>query len=814
MTGNCPSAGDFSKLLATLQGDDDDPFIRAVRLHHIFDLQLLVDHVKTHPLFESISHLWHPPLPGPPEVSLDPDTSLDATLSPRITSSLDGTSQSSGGENQLDSIQQVSPSSSLKITWPVLREGLLADDPINLTADPSNFHSLHDTTSIPAHTSEDAEDVQDDVDEDGTNSQASPLQPFPQLRTQEQDQEVNPHPDTATNSISEAKVGDTNSSDLNLKGESEDVEIWNPWIPRPADGPMYASESLASRLPNPYSPQPALSHHLESARDFQSLQCISSVDSQPKLEENLLAATSETKPPQRIIMKNDTPSDELATADHDSAREDTGGPDMQIPGFKTPPIRLIATRLHSNPPLVSSSTPTAEEDIMFFNASKQTRSKSLSILSKGRNGGRSFPRFSLSARSLSSPSDANHTSVDLPRSVEAGIESPQKDTEDITNKSGRTGKAKNRFSLPISFPNPRIKQANGDQQEQRHPWHKRRFSAPLLLKSKGPPSSFHTVKIRSQINPVSLLNMPVPPSDIAPMSKNKTSSTVSPALSSGISLAGANILPFSAQELDRMRLEYQKRRATDPIPMPRIRADNSHYTEFATFGRSSGSRMLMMAQARASATANAMRRNCQSEEGARHPSSVAPRVKHGHSRSQSQSSSRTGVLCPSLQDELTMSVLSALNKKSGESRDFTTMTTVRSSRTYRSRGRLEISAPMRVHSLHQGRSEPRLDDGHESESVSVLAQAGTLRGTNRASWAGMMGSHHNIQHPSGPEELQRRSKKDPPCPPPMSRDYFNSTNQLSPGPARASVEEDGKTVCKRRSLRSRLWKKFKQLAFL
>ncbi|KAJ3771786.1 hypothetical protein FB446DRAFT_738989, partial [Lentinula raphanica] len=296
--------------------------------------------------------------------------------------------------------------------------------------------------------------------------------------------------------------------------------------------------------------------------------------------------------------------------------------------------------------------------------------------------------------------------------------------------------------------------------------------------------------------------MPVPPSDIAPMSKNKTSSTVSPALSSGISLAGANILPFSAQELDRMRLEYQKRRATDPIPMPRIRADNSHYTEFATFGRSSGSRMLMMAQARASATANAMRRNCQSEEGARHPSSVAPRVKHGHSRSQSQSSSRTGVLCPSLQDELTMSVLSALDNKSGESRDFTTMTTVRSSRTYRSRGRLEISAPMRVHSLHQGRSEPRLDDGHESESVSVLAQAGTLRGTNRASWAGMMGSHHNIQHPSGPEELQRRpdadleraavktgqvAKKDPPCPPPMSRDYFNSTNQLSPGPARASV---------------------------
>ncbi|KAJ3731486.1 hypothetical protein DFJ43DRAFT_414308 [Lentinula guzmanii] len=804
------SLGDFSltfgameKLLADMEDDDHyhhrelvsqlQTFIRALLVDHVSD-RLSGQDVKNHPFFEPISHLWneiaalaHPPLPGPPEVSLDPDTSLDFALSPRIcgpayndTSSF---SQSVGdGDEQSPcsaSNHQNSPSS-LKVTWPVSRKGVLADDPIYSPIDTSNHvstdgdsdlgPSLRKTVSTSVHTLDegpcpfthsDAESFHDPEEEekateDGTSSYASPLQPFPSTASLHDAPPAQEHAKRCTGFDSESQGAPNIEFEADIGGDDvEDVELWNPWIPRPFDGPMYPSESFASTLPNPYSPQPTLAHRLESTHDFQSLHCMASVGTQPELGLNLYATPESADPivveDVRMEAANEGIASVSDTTSVPSLREG-----MEIPNTESnleghrqlPMMRFKSDPFTSFSPLAKKEKEIEGEDLLFFSANTQPRRKSVSIpLDKDKierhKGHRSFSRFSLSAR-LSNPKFVN-TSMGASRPTVDGVKLEGPHSGSITSKSKQERQAKKRFSFPTSSFGSESKQEKGEQQEQRQTWNTRRFSAPMPLQSQGPPSSFNAAKMKLKEKSYSLLNIsrsrsrPTPGNEKAP-SSTAFSPALSPTTAGADGCAGVSILPFPEHELDRMRIEYQKRRATDPIPMsctPRTRVSNA-YTHAATLGRSTGSKMIAQAQA----SAIAMQHGYQSEQGAHRASSIASSVRHGHSHSHSQSSHNSagrGDWSPSLQDELTIAVLSAMESKGSDSRDFTTMNTIRSS-TYRSKARMEISAPIRAQSLCQS------SQNRQSEKPQPAATSSTLTRTHRASWAGIVKPRRSISH--------------------------------------------------------------------
>ncbi|KAJ4490388.1 hypothetical protein J3R30DRAFT_3421265 [Lentinula aciculospora] len=777
------SLGDFSlsfgameKLAEELQGNNDDHNYDLVLQLQIFIKALLVDHasdrlsgqeVKRHPFFEPISHLWdeiaaleHPPLPGPPEVSLDPDTSLDIASSPRICSPAyddDYSSASSsrpaeqgGKEGSLSESHPQNSPLSLQITWPVPREGLLADDPIGSPSTCS--FSLRDEESDMAHietvntqdegsfsfTNSDSEaqteEDKENVTEDGLSSHASPLQPFPStaslhsaLAAQE---DVNRYPEIdsteqefqpAANVKSETDIGYVSDVEEGV----DEVEIWNPWIPRPLNGPLYPSESFSSVLPNPYSPQPPLAHRLESTHEFQSLQYMAS-DSRSKTDlQEISTKSGEILVPAHVSME----AVNIPTGNTSNVLASSKNVDIRDTPPRVPPMRfesdfIGATAVKEN----------QGEDILFFSLNAQSRRGSISISSdknerERNNKRRSFSRFSISAR-LSNPKFIER------RSINSTVNPTHASIEGHKSNVKQRRQAKKRFSFLASFPGSESKRekGEGERQEQclaRATWNsRRRFSAPLSFPSRGLPSSFDAAKIKLRQKSHSLLNMSRSRSQNALLTEESYSPTLSPVTAVG---NGISVLPFPPHELDRMRIEFQNRRATDPIPMPctpRTRSANG-YAHTATLGRSTGSKMMAQAQARATA----MRRG-QSEQGVRHPSSVAPRVGHIHSRSQSSyNSARSGNWCPSLQDELTMAVLNAMESKSSGSRDFSTMNTIRSG-THRSKSRM---APIRAQSLHQ--VDRRSDQDRKPALLLTSKPAAPSTRTHRTSWAGMVGLH-------------------------------------------------------------------------
>ncbi|KAJ4001905.1 hypothetical protein F5050DRAFT_1707841 [Lentinula boryana] len=888
------SLGDFSlsfgameKLLAEMEDDDHhhhrelvsqlQTFIRALLVDHVSD-RLSGEDVINHPFFEPISHLWneiaalaHPPLPGPPEVSLDPDTSLDFALSPRICgpayNDTSSSCQSVGGGNEQSrcsaSNHQNSPSS-LKITWPVTRKD----------GDSDLGSSLRKTVSASVHTLDEgpcpfihsnAEGFQDPEEEekateDGTSSYTSPLQPFPSTASLHDAFPAQEHDKRFRGLDSESQGAPNIEFEADDGGDDvEDVELWNPWIPKPFDGPMYPSESFASTLPNPYSPQPTLAHRLESTHDFQSLYCMASVDTQSELGSNLYAPPESANPIVVEDVRMEAANEGIAsvgdTTSVHSLREGIEIPNtecLNLEGHRRlPMMRFKSDPLTSFSPLAKKEKEFEGEDLLFFSANTQPRRKSVSIpLDKDKierhKGHRSFSRFSLSAR-LSNPKFVSNTSMGTSCPTVDGVKLEGPHSGSIASRSKQRRQAKKRFSFPASSFGSESKQEKEEQQEQRQTWNTRRFSAPMPLQSQGPPSSFNAAKMKIKEKSYSLLNISRSRSRPTPANE-KASTAFSPALSPTTAgadgRAGISILPFPAHELDRMRIEYQKRRATDPIPMsctPRTRVSNG-YTHAATLGRSTGSKMIAQAQASAIAT----RHGYHSEQGAHRASSIASSVRHGHGHSHCQSSHNSaerGDWSPSLQDELTMAVLSAMESKGNDSRDFTTMNTIRSS-TYRSKARL--SAPIRAQSLYQS-AQNRQSDKPQSAATSA-----TLTRKHRASWAGIVMPRRSISHEqvTGVEqstllacsnlELQRA--------PVVPMGETVKTNKLRNGLRSAEVHAEEEKVGsrfedplhrlstsenqfesqrsqradrgtwklhrerpERRSLGSRLWKKFKQL---
>ncbi|KAH7871513.1 uncharacterized protein C8R40DRAFT_560296 [Lentinula edodes] len=760
-------------------------------------MQLLVENaherlsgqdVKDHPFFESISNSWnevaaleHPPLPGPPTTSLDPDISLGIALSPRICSStyddrslVASLSQSTGNEGRsLHECNQLNSPSSLNITWSVPSEGLLVDDPIDsslVAPDRSSndentdiAHNLRETVSTSVntldeesflfiHSDEEANQggEEEEATEDGMSNQISPLQSFPSTASLHF---VFPAPGQVNQDLGLDSVEHESQPVMNANSEAEmgvdddeenadDVEVWNPWNPRPFDGLLDPTDSLPSVLPNPYSPRPTLVYGPESAHEFQSLHGVASLDSQSKTDYHVTSAES-AKPSVTGDTRRETGDESIPTGD-----TSTPGRNMDNHGTEN-------SRLKSNTIDITSVSSLAVkevregEDILFFSANIQPRRKSISIpLDKKTRGKRSFSRFSLSVR-LPNHKFTEHSSVNTtinsPRSVVEGgnpFECPLIDT--------RSNARKKRFSFPASFSGSESKGEKGQKEETKRQEQcsisatnnsRRRFSAPLSFPSRGPPSSFDATKVKLRQKSHILSGMSSRSQNVPTNEKPASNPALSPAQfprATGGGGGGISVLPFPAHELDRMRIEYQNRRATDPIPMPctpRIRSVNG-YAHTATLGRSTGTRMMAQAQALA------LQRGHHSEQGARRAPSVASRAKHGHTHSQSShNSTGTGNLSPFLQNELTMAVLGAMESKGSESRDFTTMNTIRSG-TCRSKARTGISASVRAQSLRQGQeavsTEWRLEQNREPATSGLAAIPATLPRKERASWAGMV----------------------------------------------------------------------------
>lgn len=783
-------------------------------------IQLLVEHaherlsgqdVKDHSFFESISNSWnevaaleHPPLPGPLAVSLDPDLSLGIALSPRICSStyddrslVASLSQSTGNEGRsLHECNQLNSPSSLNITWSVPSEGLLADDPIDrpLIATERSCNdkntdvarNLRETVSASVNTLDEEsflfihsdEEVnqggeEEEVTEDGMSSQISPLQSFPSTASLHfvfpAPEQVNQ--DLRVDSVEHESQPVMNANSETAMGVDDDVEVWNPWNPRPFDALLDPTDSFPSVLPNPYSPRLTLVHSPESAHEFQSLHGVASLDSQSKTDFHVTSAESAkpsvTGDTRREIGDESNPTGDTSTPGRNMDDQDTENPRLRN-------NQLLPMRLKSNTIDITSVSSLAVkevregEDILFFSANTQPRRKSISIpLDKKTRGKRSFSRFSLSVR-LPNHKFTEHSSINTtinsPRSVVEGgnpFECPLIDT--------RSNIRKKRFSFPASFSGSESKGEKGQKEETKRQEQcsisatnnpRRRFSAPLSFPSRGPPSSFDAAKINLRQKSHILSGMTSRSQNAPTNEKSASNPALSPAQlprAIGGGGGGISILPFPAHELDRMRIEYQNRRATDPIPMPctpRIRSVNG-YAHTATLGRSTGTRMMAQAQAMA------LQRGHHGEQGARRAPSVASRAKHGHTHSQSShNSTGTGNLSPFLQNELTMAVLGAMESKGSESRDFTTMNTIRSG-TCRSKARMGISASVRAQSLRQGQeavsTEWRLEQDREPATSELAAIPATLPRKQRASWAGMVRTSSR-NHDRQPLEQSTKAK--------------------------------------------------------
>ncbi|KIK61353.1 hypothetical protein GYMLUDRAFT_580804 [Collybiopsis luxurians FD-317 M1] len=114
---------------------------------------------------------------------------------------------------------------------------------------------------------EDANETEDGYDDGMT---ASPIQPFPSTASLclALPEEETVHGEGQTyvafntdeserDSIDVTSMGEIPAVESEPESDAEGVEVWNPWVPRPFEGPLYPSDSYQNTLlPNPYSPQP------------------------------------------------------------------------------------------------------------------------------------------------------------------------------------------------------------------------------------------------------------------------------------------------------------------------------------------------------------------------------------------------------------------------------------------------------------------------------------------------------------------------------------------------------------------------------
>lgn len=149
-------------------------------------------------------------------------------------------------------------------------------------------------------------------EDDQTNSPVSPLQPFPSTASlhraflahevpveMEEYSENQARPDifVVESNIDHGgrELGFHDGNDESEDDDTNNIEIWNPWIPR-LDEHIYPSESYTT-LPNPYSPQPPFQHCSERDVESQSLMNLKggSTTGEPEFSAMLLVPKDELR---------------------------------------------------------------------------------------------------------------------------------------------------------------------------------------------------------------------------------------------------------------------------------------------------------------------------------------------------------------------------------------------------------------------------------------------------------------------------------------------------------------------------------------